>query len=34
MPTIRSHEVEKVLARLGASVCVTAGSWHGFDHAE
>jgi cyclohexanecarboxylate-CoA ligase len=34
MPTIRSRELEKVLARLGASVCVTVGSWDGFDHAE
>ncbi|WP_432844778.1 AMP-binding protein [Amycolatopsis sp. CA-161197] len=33
MPTIRSRELERVLARVGASVCVTADVWDGHDHA-
>jgi len=31
--TIRSREVERVLARLRARVCVTTDRWAGFDHA-
>ena len=33
MPTIRQRELERVLARTKASVCVTAGHWAGFEHA-
>lgn len=34
MPTIRPRELERVLRRLEAVVCVTADTWDGFDHAE
>lgn len=30
--TIRSRELERVLARLQATVCVTTDRWEGFDH--
>jgi len=33
MTTIRPRELERVLHRLGASVCVTADEWAGFGHA-
>ncbi|WP_326836062.1 AMP-binding protein [Amycolatopsis rhabdoformis] len=33
MPTIRSRELERVLHRVGATVCVTADVWDGYDHA-
>lgn len=33
MTTIRPRELERVLSRLGASVCVTADEWAGFGHA-
>jgi cyclohexanecarboxylate-CoA ligase len=33
MTTIRSRELERVLERVGADVCVTVDQWAGFDHA-
>ncbi|GAA1329127.1 cyclohexanecarboxylate-CoA ligase [Pseudonocardia xinjiangensis] len=33
MTTIRPHELERVLHRLGAAVCVTIDRWAGFAHA-
>jgi cyclohexanecarboxylate-CoA ligase len=33
MTTIRPRELERVLARVGASVCITMDEWAGFDHA-
>ncbi|WP_433281467.1 AMP-binding protein [Pseudonocardia xinjiangensis] len=33
MTTIRPRELERMLHRLGASVCVTVDEWAGFDHA-
>src|ERR1700754_4037549 len=33
MTSIRSRELERVLARLQARVCVTTDRWAGFDHA-
>ncbi|MFF2520527.1 AMP-binding protein [Streptomyces liangshanensis] len=34
MPTIGPRELERTLARVGASVCVTVDRWAGTDHAE
>ena len=34
VPHLRAREVEQVLARTGARVCVTVDSWDGFGHAE
>ncbi|WP_446041775.1 AMP-binding protein [Streptomyces sp. SID1121] len=34
MPTIGARELERTLARVGASVCVTADRWAGTEHAE
>jgi cyclohexanecarboxylate-CoA ligase len=34
MPTIRRRELERILKRLGASVCITVDSWSDFGHAE
>jgi cyclohexanecarboxylate-CoA ligase len=33
VPQLRAREVERVLARTGARVCVTVDSWAGFGHA-
>jgi cyclohexanecarboxylate-CoA ligase len=33
MPTIRPRELERVLGRLGARICVTTDVWDGFEHA-
>ena len=33
MTTIRPRELERMLARVGANVCVTVDEWAGFDHA-
>ena len=33
MTTIRPRELERMLRRVGASVCVTADEWAGFEHA-
>lgn len=34
MPAVGTRELERVLARVGACVCVTADSWAGVQHAE
>jgi cyclohexanecarboxylate-CoA ligase len=34
MPTIRPREVERILSRLEAPVCVTIDHWNGFAHAD
>ncbi|MEV6851392.1 AMP-binding protein [Actinoplanes sp. NPDC051411] len=34
LPTIRTRELERMLTRLGAKVCVTVDEWAGFGHAE
>ena len=33
MTTIRTRELQRILDRVGACVCVTAHEWSGFDHA-
>ncbi|GAA3105131.1 cyclohexanecarboxylate-CoA ligase [Pseudonocardia yunnanensis] len=33
MTTIRPRELERMLARVGANVCITVDEWAGFDHA-
>lgn len=33
VPHLRAREIERVLARTGASVCVTVDSWAGYGHA-
>ncbi|MEV6368879.1 AMP-binding protein [Micromonospora musae] len=33
LTTIRARELERILARVGAVVCVTVDSWAGYDHA-
>jgi non-ribosomal peptide synthetase component E (peptide arylation enzyme) len=33
MPTIRPRELQRMLHRVGACMCVTAHEWAGFDHA-
>ena len=33
MTTIRSRELERILERVGANVCISVDQWAGFDHA-